>query len=177
VKALIYLDAGYPYAFYNKAEPEPMLERAELRRLLSQAAREDQLGLDLEKKLLASMTVNEQILRSSVDWEQKTAKTADPTSKTGATSPPAFPPTPPEMLAIMTSGVKYTNIPVPILAIFATQRDSPADEEWRDRQISAFEKGLPSAHVVRIPHAHHDVFNTNKDDVTREMTAFLASLK
>jgi pimeloyl-ACP methyl ester carboxylesterase len=165
VRALIYLDAGYPYAFYNRAAGEPLQDRAELRRLLNQAAHENPPSLELTRKLLASMTQNEAELRESIASDEKPDKVAPP--------PGMPPPMPPQMIAIMTNPVKYTNIPVPILAIFATQRDSPSQEEWRERQAKAFEQGVPTAHVVRIPHAGHDVFNTNEKDVLREMTAFL----
>jgi alpha-beta hydrolase superfamily lysophospholipase len=43
-------------------------------------------------------------------------------------------------------------------------------------QARAFEAGVPSAHVVRIPNADHYVFNSNEADVLREMNAFLAKL-
>jgi hypothetical protein len=37
------------------------------------------------------------------------------------------------------------------------------------RQADAFEKGVPTAHVVRIPGAHHYVYLSNEADVLREM--------
>ncbi|MEX2262194.1 MAG: hypothetical protein WD696_09595 [Bryobacteraceae bacterium] len=40
----------------------------------------------------------------------------------------------------------------------------------------AFEKGLPSAKVVWIPHADHYVFRSHEADVIREMNAFIAGL-
>ena len=86
-------------------------------------------------------------------------------------------PMPLQFNAIMMNPVKYTKIPVPVLAIFATQRDpDPREEEWRERQISAFEAGVPTAHVVRLAHAGHEVFATNEAEVIREMTTFLNAL-
>lgn len=172
VKALIYLDAGYPYAFYNRAEGEPFQDRAELRRLLNEAARGPEPSLELRRRLLASMTQNEDELRKSIASDEK--------SQGSAASPSAGPPMlpmPPQFTAIMMNPVKYTNIPVPVLAIFATQRSPDAgEEEWRDKQINAFEAGVPTAHVVRMAHAGHDVFVTNEADVIREMTSFLNAL-
>ena len=87
---------------------------------------------------------------------------------------------------------KYTDIPVPILAIYAVPHDpGPAagtdaaaraaqearDEETTGAQAKAFEKGLPSARVVRIPHANHYVFFSNEAEVIREMNAFVEGLK
>ena len=40
----------------------------------------------------------------------------------------------------------------------------------------AFESGLPSARVVRLPHANHYVFQSNEADVLREMNAFIGAL-
>jgi non-heme chloroperoxidase len=169
VKALIYLDAAYPYAFYNRAEGEPLQDRAELRRLLNQAAREHPPTLELKRKLLDSMTQNADELRNSIASDEKSTKVDQ--------SSPDMPSMPAEIVAIMTNPVKYTNLPVPVLAIFATQRDSPGQERWREKQVSAFEKGVPTAHVVRMAHAGHDVFVTNEADVLREMNTFLDALQ
>jgi pimeloyl-ACP methyl ester carboxylesterase len=173
VKALIYLDAGYPYAFYNRAEGDPYQDRAELRQLLNEAEHGPEPSLELKRRLLASMTQNEEELRKSIASDEK--------SQPSAASPPPgppMPPMPPQFTAIMMNPEKYTKIPVPVLAIFATQRSPDAgQEEWRDKQIKAFEAGIPTAHVVRMAHAGHDVFVTNEADVIREMTSFLNALQ
>jgi hypothetical protein len=93
--------------------------------------------------------------------------------------------------AIMAGIQKYSNIPVPILAIFAVPHDqgslgnvdaaARAAMEARDQvyvrsQAKAFEDGLPSAKVVRLPHANHHVFLSNEVDVLREVNAFLVAL-
>jgi len=51
-----------------------------------------------------------------------------------------------------------------------------ADRERFSAQANAFEAGLPSAHVVRLPNASHYVFKSNEADVIREMNAFLSKL-
>ena len=95
--------------------------------------------------------------------------------------------------AIMAGAQKYTNLSsVPILAIYALPHDlgpllanDPAaraareaqDQETTGVQAAAFEKGVPSARVIRLPHANHYVFRSNEDDVVREMNAFLVGLK
>ncbi len=43
-------------------------------------------------------------------------------------------------------------------------------------QIDAFERGIPSARVVRLPHASHHVFRSHEADVLREIRAFIAGL-
>jgi hypothetical protein len=50
------------------------------------------------------------------------------------------------------------------------------DEANTGAQAKAFESGVPSARVVRLPHANHYVFFSNEADVLREMNAFLGSL-
>lgn len=93
--------------------------------------------------------------------------------------------------AIMAGEQKYTNIPVPVLAIYALPHDmrqfstndpkAVAAFEARDdfttgAQAKAFETGIPTAHVVRLPRANHFVFFSNEADVLREVNAFLVSL-
>ena len=43
-------------------------------------------------------------------------------------------------------------------------------------QVKAFENGLPSAYVVRLPHANHYVFVSNEADVLRDMNTFVSNL-
>jgi hypothetical protein len=43
-------------------------------------------------------------------------------------------------------------------------------------QASAFQNGVPSSRVVRLPHANHFVFFSNEADVLREVNAFIAGL-
>jgi len=91
--------------------------------------------------------------------------------------------------AIQTGEQKYTNIPVPILAIYALPHDlgpvgdaaaraafEANDEATTGAQAKAFASGVPSARVVRLPHANHFVFMSNEADVLREMESFLGSL-
>jgi non-heme chloroperoxidase len=101
------------------------------------------------------------------------------------------------MAAIMNGVKKYTAISVPVLAIFAIPHDQgpwirnhpdPAVREAAkarseeeivlvEKQIRAFENGVPSAHAVRLRGAHHYVFLSNEPDVLREIRAFVAGLR
>jgi non-heme chloroperoxidase len=93
--------------------------------------------------------------------------------------------------AILAAEQKYTEIRAPALAIYAVPHDygpfvsnNPAVSEAIDAveapqneaRAKAFESGVPSARVIRLPHANHYVFMSNEADVLREMRAFLASL-
>ena len=82
---------------------------------------------------------------------------------------------------------------MPVLAIFADPRDNgpwlehnadPAAKAFVakanalvEKQAKAFQEGVPSVRVVRLPHANHCVFISNEGDVLREMRAFIASLR
>jgi non-heme chloroperoxidase len=86
----------------------------------------------------------------------------------------------------------YSAIHVPILAIYAVPRDfggqlNGLDSAARvayeetfntsvETQAAAFERGMPQARVVRLPHANHYVFLSNQNDVLREVSAFVSSL-
>jgi hypothetical protein len=51
-----------------------------------------------------------------------------------------------------------------------------SDEASTGGQATAFEKGVPTARVVRSARANHYVFLSNEADVLREMNAFMAAL-
>jgi len=88
---------------------------------------------------------------------------------------------------------KYTEIKAPCLAIFAVPHDPnsdailptdpahhaaalAADLERTTNLSNAFAAGVPSAQVVRLPNARHDVFNSNEAEVLRAMNDFLDQL-
>jgi non-heme chloroperoxidase len=137
VAGLIYLDAGYSYAFYD---------------------------------------------RSRGDLKQVPG--APPPAQQAPGQVPSI------TQAIMAGTQKYTEIKVPVLAIYALPhatgqpfKDDAAraaadaqDEATTGAQAKAFESGVPSAKVIRLPHANHYLFFSNEADVLREMNAFLSNL-
>jgi pimeloyl-ACP methyl ester carboxylesterase/anti-sigma regulatory factor (Ser/Thr protein kinase) len=76
--------------------------------------------------------------------------------------PPPTTPLPPIIESIMTGTQKYTSIPVPILAIYALPHDpgaaapaamraqTEANDVKGEAQARAFERGVPTARVVRV---------------------------
>jgi non-heme chloroperoxidase len=85
---------------------------------------------------------------------------------------------------------KYTDIRVPVLAVFALPPDAGPFVDSATRaaieasaletigaQVNAFAKGVPSARVVRLAHANHYVFLSNEADVLREIRAFVSGLR
>jgi len=185
VSGLIYLDAGYPYALYNFARGDFTIDLKDLERKLEQLepGKRPQDPKQLVQELLeSSLPAFEKQLREV----QKNIVAAPPPA------PSAVPPPRPLFAsgAIISGEQKYTDIRVPILAIFALPHStSPAirndpkklaeyearEEESVGAQAKAFER-LPSAKVVRLPFASHYVFFSNEADVLREMNAFIGSL-
>jgi pimeloyl-ACP methyl ester carboxylesterase len=178
VAGLIYLDAGYSYAFYDRSRGDLRIDSADLQKKLTQL----QAGGDsrhLIEELLATTLPG---LERDLKEMQKNLPDRQPVEP-----PPAQPPITQAILAGMQ---KYTEIHVPVLAIYALPHSTGqpikddalrAAAEARDEattgvQAKAFENGVPSARVVRLPHANHYVFLSNEADVLREMNTFLDGL-
>jgi non-heme chloroperoxidase len=186
VAGLIYLDAGYSYAYYDRARGDLRIDLIELQKKLEQLqpGKGPANPLPLVQELLETTLPGfERDLRE----EQKEMQ-ATPAAMIAAERSA---PMPIASQAIMAGMQKYTNVPVPILAIFAVPHDlgpsggnEPAaraaaeasDLASTGAQAKAFETGLPSARVVRLAHANHYVFLSNEADVLREMNAFIGSL-
>jgi non-heme chloroperoxidase len=190
VAGLIYLDAGYAYAYYDSSRGDLLIDSLDLQKKLDQLlpGKGPQDQTQLLKDLLQVLPqfekdVQERLkeLESAPAPQQQTARQVSPAV-----------PLPPQ--AILAGQQKYTDIRVPILAIYAVPHDrgagalkdpvaraaaaaaEAADLARTGAQAKAFEKGVPSARVVRIAHANHFVFLSNESDVLREMNAFLESL-
>jgi non-heme chloroperoxidase len=181
VAALIYLDAAYPYAYYNCAQGDLIIDAFDFKKKIDQLLPGSGSAPNAAiQDLLASLPALEKDLR-----QQLKAVAALPEPPRAPSS--SFGP----MQAIMTGAQKFTAIPVPVLAIYAephamgdAYKDNPSaraamiatDTEKTETQAKAFESGVPTAHVVRIPNADHYMFKTNEVDVLREMNDFLAKL-
>ena len=188
VTGLIYLDAGYGYAFYDAARGDFRIDLADLEKKLEQLhpGKGPADSRPIIKDLLeTSLPTFERDLRE----QQKDLDLTPPAllAKQAAAQPSG--PTPSQQ--IMAGMQKYTKISVPILAIYAVPHDlgplanrdpqaraaqEARDEERTGAQATAFEKAMPNAKVIRIPHANHFVFRSNEADVLREMDTFVASL-
>jgi pimeloyl-ACP methyl ester carboxylesterase len=95
---------------------------------------------------------------------------------------------------IQAGGQRFTTIPVPMLAIFASPHDQgpwtrsdPAtrtafeafarfDEAMTEHQAAWVERRVPGARVVRLRYLHHYLFLSHPSDIQREVTAFLKGL-
>jgi non-heme chloroperoxidase len=177
VAGLIYLDAAFPYAYYNHTNNDWTFDMQDVRKQIDAI----QAGAVLEPKFVDDML-------ASLDQLEKDMQEI---KKSLALQKPPYPPPPPPIgLAIHFGEQKYTKIPVPVLALVACPHNfdqanaAPeakaamvADDRARcTAQADAFATGVPSAHVVRLPNADHYVFNSNESDVIREMNDFLGKL-
>ena len=184
VAGLIYLDAGYSYAFYDRSRGDLTIDSIEVRDKLAKlqpGSPPQEQKQAIQELLETSLPQLERLLKE----RQKDLEAVPAQAQTG-------PPIPTVSLAILTGQRKYTEIRVPTLAIFAlphgagpgtpTDPAARAAQEAREltitgAQVKAFEAGVPGAHVIRLPNANHYVFRSNEDDVLREMKVFLENLK
>lgn len=183
VAGLIYLDAGYGYAFYDRAHGDTIFDFFRLQKRI-----DDFMSgtVDNPQAFFRDFSGNVSQLDKDLQEDQK----LDP-SVPGFHAPRG--PTPPIIKAINLGAQEYTTIPVPVLAIFACPRNFDFDPSLKNdpktkaaliadnlfytsRQADAFGAGVPSAHIVRLPNADHYIFRSNEADVLREMNAFLAKL-
>ncbi|HSY80404.1 MAG TPA: alpha/beta hydrolase [Gemmatimonadaceae bacterium] len=183
VAGLIYLDAGYSYAFYDRSSGVFPFDRRDLIQQLQRLQPSKMTVADARSLVRALRDTTLPRFEKDLD---ELAKTIDglPANTAPDTIPSAD-------RAITDGEEEYTSIPAPILAIYAVPRkpqalrgmDSAAQAATRARidsaiaaQATAFEKGVPTAHVVRIPNAAHWIVRSNEADVVREMTTFLATV-
>ena len=191
VAGLVYLEAGYGYAYcppsrgleINALELQRKLEQLVFRNKTSNQSEEIEQLLNVELPLFTqSLQAKRQQLQST------------PADLLAAIAAEAEQPPPQSVVRDILAGrQRYTSIPTPILAIFAAPHEyfpptggDPASRAAADaldevrtgpiRTANAFEKGLPQAHVVRLPHASHMVFRSNEADVLREINAFIGGL-
>ncbi len=177
VSGLIYLDAATSFAFYNSTHPPIEIEMNDIKRRIDEI---EAGGVDEKNKLLQ---LEAAVSRFEAVVHQNNEEVAN--------MPPLPPRTP--IGAAMNFGMqKYTNIPVPILAIYACPhnwdrvpddssgrktaliRDDKARcTEWTDN----FRRGVPTARIVTLPNADHYVYLSNGDKVVTEINGFLASLR
>jgi pimeloyl-ACP methyl ester carboxylesterase len=184
VAGVIYLDAGYPYAMYDKVDGNFLIDAIDLRQQLNQILPGGTPAED-QKKALDELIASLQLVEKEATRQRQNMEDMPP-------PPPGPRPTPPPVgVAIMNGQQRFTSISAPALVIFAAphdlgqmMKDNPKaraaieanDKRNVEGQITAFELQASSAHIVRIPNANHYVFRSNEADVLREMNAFISAL-
>jgi pimeloyl-ACP methyl ester carboxylesterase len=188
IAGLVYLDAAYSYAYYDPARGDFNIDLFalddKLQKLKPGSGVRDARPVlqDLVNMLPGFQRVLGQQL---ADLE---ALSSPPGQPSMASSNRQQKPGADAARAILAGERKYGAIHVPTLAIYALPHDMGSENpnhaaaEAHDiaamtgPQARAFEMAMPSARVVRLPHASHYVFQSNEDDVIREMNAFIANL-
>jgi non-heme chloroperoxidase len=183
VAGLIYLDAGYGYAYYDENHGNAIFDFFQVKKQLDEFT-----SGQVRDQRRSMQEISTDVARFDRDLQE--AMQRDPFVP-GLHFPSSA--IPPIVLAINLGGRKYTKLPVPILAIFACPHNFDFDRSLSNnpslkaevvaddafttsRQADAFAAGVPSAHVIRFANADHYVFRSNEADVLREMSVFLASL-
>jgi non-heme chloroperoxidase len=187
VAGLIYLDAGFPYAFDNGNVPT-MKEYGALR----SPERTPPGVADLAGFEALRQYYRRELGFTYPEAELRHRRTANPDGTVGnRRSAPGGP-------TLLSNMKKYTAIPAPALLIYGSpltlgrwMDDSSTDPALREqakaytaaiaalanRQIEAIETSVPAARVVRLAGAHHYVYLSHEADVLREMRSFLSSLR
>jgi pimeloyl-ACP methyl ester carboxylesterase len=188
VAGLVYLEAGYPYAFDN-GKGSTMKEFQEIGGPQPPTPGDSDLA-----SFSALQRWDGQVYGFRMP-EAEFRQTWDSTADGRPVKARDFPGSQ-ALMTIMMSVKRYTDIPVPALVIFAiphvqeswiNKSTDPAVREaarayftridaLAEKQAKAFEDGVQTARVVRLRGAHY-IFLSNEADVLREMRAFLAGLK
>lgn len=224
VAGLVYLDAAYGYAYFDRSKGDFVIDLQELRKKLEELESAKDLSDHkpliqelLEARLPEFMSDLERLEKeigqrqppdpepTEVDrasfeawrsWEDRVFGFLMPEAElrqTLQTTPEGHvgAEIPNKAHEVFLGRQKYTDIRAPVLAIFAVPHglgpyanndpvvlaafdadNTALVEPW----VKTFEAGVPSAHVVRLPHADHYIFMSNEAEVLREMHAFTAGL-
>jgi non-heme chloroperoxidase len=181
IAGLIYLDAGYPFALYSADAGDTRLDAKEVQKQLG-AYLSASPGVDRRRIIADLLSQLPQLQKDlEIDQQHDALHPDHPGQRVDA----------PIAQAILDGERKYTDLEVPILAIFANPHNpvnyfppvsqdkqaalSALDQARTAAQVKAFRK-LKSAKVMVLPNASHYVFSSNQQDVERTMKDFLNTL-
>ena len=190
VSGLIYLECSGSHSFYDRAHGDLQLDMIDVRNKIEQLlpGGGDPSGpMQPTEALLASLPQLEKELQDQAKLQQAVA----PPNANPSLPQDSHPTTSSAVAAIVSGEHKYTEIKIPCLAFFAVPHDLSrvfpgdaarhaavvaADLERQTRLANAFEAGVPSAKVIRLPNANHYIFRSNEAEVFRAMNDFLDKL-
>jgi pimeloyl-ACP methyl ester carboxylesterase len=187
IAGLIYLEAGYSYAYYNSTEANVLVDADDLRNKLEQLISLNGPELigptDLTTKNLIS-----ELLQTNLPQMEKDLQVWQKTAQKLPTAPPQTG-NAPINTAILEGAEKNGKIGAPVLAIFAVPHQwqsigSPTadaamaaeDVTYSGARAAAFQAGNPNAKVILLKNAGHDIWRTNEGDVVQAMNAFVDGL-
>lgn len=163
VSALIYIDAGYPYALYDEAHGDLVLDSIALRNDLNELhiGTLPRAPKQVDELLIEVQRVEKELQQRKEDLSQL--------SKPNPIDNPIS-------VAVLDGQREYTRIDLPVLAIFNVPH-SPAFRRTMEDQAKAFETQVPHAQLVRIANADHYIFQTNEAEVVQDINVFVSSLQ
>jgi pimeloyl-ACP methyl ester carboxylesterase len=185
VAGLIYLDAGYAYAYYDALRGDQSIDAVQVQRDLDRLT--PFLSAADGRKLIGQMLATGlPALERDLECSRK---------RLDSLPEPPVPPASVEtqvVSAIVHGLTKFSTVHWPVLAMFASPHDlglmvaslKPeqraavvADEaDTTGAQVTAFEKGNPNAKVIVLAHASHAVFDSNEAEVLKAITEFAGTL-
>jgi pimeloyl-ACP methyl ester carboxylesterase len=189
VAGLVYLDAANRYAFSPVHRGDFRVDTLELRRELTASLdaispAEARKAIDRLQEMLpqfqTDLTEEKTLWATAPDMS---AKDYDEQVKERSTREGQI------EKAALDGERRYTEIKCPVLAIFALPHDHglppgpkrDAVDAWEMKTFGpladSFEAGVPTAHVVRIPHAKHGVFESNPTEVVQDIEDFIGGLR
>ena len=189
IAGLVYLEAGYTYAFDNG-------KGMKMEELMVLQARQPQPPAAGPSDLVSFGALQEwQGRRDGYRIPEAELRQTWESTGNGRPEKPRFFLGFSVFTPVLTAATRYTGIPVPALAVFTiphvpetwmTESSDPAvrsaveaNQEFdalADKQAKAFEAGVPTAHVVRLRGRHY-VFMSNEREVLDEIRAFVAGLQ
>ena len=187
VAGLVYLDAAYAYAYYAPGNLIPagdnlIIDANDLRMKVDRLTAPGVSAQQSSAAIRALLQTDLPQLQTDLLATQKLLR------RSGR---PLAPPTPlkPCMLkgcGLLAGAQKYTDLKVPVLAIFAGAavplnasagtRPNLQTDDPMEAQVKRFKAGNPSARVVLLPNGDHEIFVSNEADVLSEMKAFIGAL-
>ena len=184
VAGLVYLDAVFGYAFYEVGHFET--DENELRRSLESFHTAAEAG-NVEE-LRRALT---RILETDLPSLERSLREVLRATPTASSSPrqPLMPPRRTGATALMFEGTqRFEAVRAPVLALVAgngrlpaaAARDSAAAVAWlleNHKAARTLMRTVPTARIVVIPDARHDLFRSNEADVLGAMHAFISSLR
>jgi non-heme chloroperoxidase len=176
IASLVYLEAGYGYAFYDKVHGEFPIDVLALRRKLASLALAQGPS---EQKAIEQQLLGADLPRIEKDLIEELTYTRGIMGRLPSSAMPDLDQAPDIRRAIMEGERKYSQIHCPVLAIFALAGGAASeahDREETTEQARSIQAGIAGARVVLLPKASHYIFQSNEADVLREMGSFLGSL-
>jgi len=182
IAGLVYLDAGYGYAYYDSTRGNIRIDVSVLKQRLERLQAAGNIGdlatMDTIFKGLLDQDLpsvrRDLTLMQGMLGQFKQGTTVGPPVQTGIEG------------AIDDGSQRYTRIPGPVLAIYALANppagvgvDSQVTRQWIAKDqgaIGVFARGVSQAEIVILPNASHFVFNSNPTEVLASMRSFIDKL-